>query len=184
MSWNIFKSSIQQIQRNPRAVDIDLYASTFAREYDSCIKRGTDLVNTIPLAQGNVQALEQSIKLALQSQQRNGNQTDIYRSIGNAVITYWVGAVGSNFPIPLIPAPGSIQNIAITSHNIVSPGTWPPTPFPIIPTQNTDIFIDNFITLAQQHLTTVSGVINTVSLYPPIGTPGPGVIPWTGYVVR
>jgi hypothetical protein len=32
-------------------------------------------------------------------------------------------------------------------------------------------------------LNTISGVVNTISLYPPIGTPAPGVVLWSGYFV-
>lgn len=55
----------------------------------------------------------------------------------------------------------------------------------ISPTKNTSLIIDDFIQYATQHLTTVSGVINTVSLYPtvPTPTPAPAVISWTGYTV-
>lgn len=53
----------------------------------------------------------------------------------------------------------------------------------IAPTNNTGLIIDDFIKYATSHLSTVSGVVNTVSLYPPVGTPAPGVLPWTGYSV-
>lgn len=53
----------------------------------------------------------------------------------------------------------------------------------IAPTNNTGLIIDDFINYATSHLSTVSGIINTVSLYPPAGTPGPGIMPWTGYSV-
>jgi hypothetical protein len=51
------------------------------------------------------------------------------------------------------------------------------------PTNNTGLIVDEFIRYATQHLNTVTGVISTTSLYPPLGTPGPGIINWTGYVV-
>lgn len=56
----------------------------------------------------------------------------------------------------------------------------------IPPTNNTNLIIDDFIRYATAHLTTVSGVITTVSLYPGVPTPipGPGVISWTGYNVQ
>lgn len=53
----------------------------------------------------------------------------------------------------------------------------------ISPTNNTSLIIDDFINYANLHLTTVSGVVNTVSLYPPALTPAPGIIPWVGYTV-
>ena len=51
------------------------------------------------------------------------------------------------------------------------------------PTNNTTIIIDEFIAYATAHLQTVSGIINTISLYPPVGTPGPGIVQWSGYLV-
>lgn len=55
----------------------------------------------------------------------------------------------------------------------------------IDPTKNTSLIIDDFIQYATQHLTTVGGVISTLSLYPSVPTPvpGPGVINWTGYTI-
>lgn len=53
----------------------------------------------------------------------------------------------------------------------------------ISPTNNTTLIIDDFINYATAHLSTVSGVVNTISLYPPAATPGPGVVPWSGYQV-
>lgn len=51
----------------------------------------------------------------------------------------------------------------------------------IEPTKNTSLIVDDFISAAIQHLTTVSGIITTTSLYPPASTPAPGIIQWTGY---
>ena len=51
------------------------------------------------------------------------------------------------------------------------------------PTNDTTIIIDEFIAYATAHLQTVSGIINTISLYPPVGTPGPGIVQWNGYFV-
>jgi len=53
----------------------------------------------------------------------------------------------------------------------------------ISPNNNTSLIIDDFINYATSHLSTIGGVINTISLYPPVQTPGPGVIIWTGYTV-
>jgi len=51
------------------------------------------------------------------------------------------------------------------------------------PTDDTGLIVDEFIRYATQHLNTVTGIISTTSLYPPLGTPGPGIINWTGYTV-
>ena len=53
----------------------------------------------------------------------------------------------------------------------------------IKPTNNTGLIVDEFIKYATQHLNTISGIANTISLYPPIGTPGPGIVTWTGYII-
>lgn len=40
-----------------------------------------------------------------------------------------MGAIMRNFPIPIIPAPGSIANVAVLSNVVLSPGVWgPPQP--------------------------------------------------------
>ena len=53
----------------------------------------------------------------------------------------------------------------------------------IPPNNNTTLIIDDFINYATAHLSTVSGIINTISLYPPAALPAPGVLPWTGYQI-
>ena len=53
----------------------------------------------------------------------------------------------------------------------------------IAPNNNTTLIIDDFINYATAHLSTIGGIINTVSLYPPLQTPGPGIIIWTGYTI-
>lgn len=182
MSWQIFKNRITDFQENNDNITIETYAETLTREYDRAIKRGRDTVNNIPVLQGNVDIMEEIISQILTRQQNSPIQSDIIQSIGRGVLGYWTAGIGSPLPIPVIPAPGSVQNIAITSHFIINPGQWPPST-PLQPSSSSDQFIDKFISAARQHLTTVGGIINTLSLYPPLGTPGPGVISWTGYTV-
>lgn len=54
----------------------------------------------------------------------------------------------------------------------------------IPPNNNTTLIIDDFINYATAHLSTVSGIVNTLSLYPPVAAPAPGVLPWAGYQVQ
>ena len=54
----------------------------------------------------------------------------------------------------------------------------------IQPTKNHKLIIDEFIRYAQQHLSTVSGIVTTISTYPPLNTPGPGIANWSGYSVQ
>jgi predicted chitinase len=53
------------------------------------------------------------------------------------------------------------------------------------PSKNTPKIIEEFIRYAQQHLTTITGLINTTSVFP--GAPSPIILPsvvnWTGYFV-
>ena len=53
----------------------------------------------------------------------------------------------------------------------------------INPTDNTSLIVDEFIQHATTHLLSVSGIVNTLSLYPPIPTPSPGIVNWTGYTI-
>lgn len=182
MSWTIFKERMIQTGRNQRSSSIENYAKSFVREYDSCIKRGADSLNQVALQRGNVDLMEQFVIQILTAQQRNASQTDLLKNLGISVTLYWTGGIMSPFPIPLLPAPGSVQNVSVINNVIISPGQWPPSP-PIFPTRNENGFIDPFISLGRAHLATISGLITTTSLYPPLGTPGPGIIPWTGYTV-
>jgi len=53
------------------------------------------------------------------------------------------------------------------------------------PTKNTAKIVEEFIRYAQRHLRTVSGVINTVSVFPSVPSPItlPSIVNWTGYFV-
>ena len=52
------------------------------------------------------------------------------------------------------------------------------------PNNNSGLIIDDFINYAKAHLSTIGGVVNTISLYPPLATPGPGILTWSGYMVQ
>lgn len=54
----------------------------------------------------------------------------------------------------------------------------------IQPTKNTGLIVDEFLRYANEHLSTITGVIYTTSNYPPLGQPGPGIIQWQGYSVQ
>ena len=108
----------------------------------------------------------------------------ILKELGNTVKGYWTGATLNPFPIPPIPAPGSIQNIVVSQNLCVNPGSWI-VQFELPPVESPNFFINSFILVAQIHLITLKGMIYTTSLYPsaPSPIPGPGVINWSGYVV-
>lgn len=186
MSWQIFKSNIKRRVDRPESVEnIDDVASLWATEYDLAIKRGRDANNFVTIQNGNKQGMETFFRLGLQmGSLSNSPSFQLINEFGKGVVTYWTGATMQPFPIPVLPAPGSIQNIAVLSNNVTIPGTWSPAP-PIPPQPTTDVFIDTFILFATTHLSTVQGIVNTTSLYPaaPSPVPGPGVIPWFGYTV-
>jgi hypothetical protein len=186
MSWSLFKSNILRKTSTDNDNSVDEIAAIWAEEYDSAIKRGKSVVNLETIQQGNKSILETLFKVALLQglSTQPGQSFSLVSEFGNGVKAYWAGAQMSPFPIPLIPAPGSIQNIVVNSNLVTNPGTWPPQP-PIPPNNNTGIIVDQFILAATIHLTTVSGLIQTTSLYPavPAPAPAPGVIPWVGYIV-
>jgi predicted chitinase len=53
------------------------------------------------------------------------------------------------------------------------------------PSKNTAKIVEEFIRYAQQHLGTVSGLINTVSIFPSVPSPItlPSIVNWTGYFI-
>jgi hypothetical protein len=186
MSWSIFKSNVLRNTNTDNNNSVDEVAKIWADEYDAAIKRGKDLVNLESIQTGNKSIMETLFKVALLNglSAQPGQPFSLVSEFGNGVKAYWAGAQMSPFPIPLIPAPGSIQNIAVNSNIVTNPGTWPPQP-PILPNDNSGLIVDQFILAATIHLSTISGIIQTTSLYPavPTPTPAPGVIPWVGYLV-
>lgn len=132
MSWEIFKRNILRYSNNPDSIkDIDQVANFYAREYDLAIKRGYDTMNLVTLQQGNVPAMEKLFKLALQAGYKSASPYDIVGKMGKGVLAYWTGGVMNPLPIPLIPSPGSVANVAVITNSVTNPGTWlsePSTP--------------------------------------------------------
>ena len=138
MSWDTFKKNIIDFSKNPDSIsNIDMVAKKYAQEYDAAIKRGKDTINGVSLKKGNVDILETLIKLALQKGLSSTGPYDLVGEMGKGVIAYWQGAIMNEFPIPPIPAPGSIANIKVVSNVVTNPGTWsPPSPSVGPPTQD------------------------------------------------
>jgi hypothetical protein len=181
MAWGVFKSTLlASMQANAFGNDISGFARTFTTSYDFAIKSGFDVLNKVPLAKGNTELMQSTLELLMVQTQLSQSIT-LLDVIGPAIIGYWTGAQLSLFPPPLIPAIGSIQNITTISAPVLSPGIW--TPLPILPNNNSSIFLDLFITSAKIHLTTVSGLFSTISQYPPPAPPAPAIVSWVGYVV-
>jgi len=191
MSWGIFKSNMKRYMANPVGVaTLDAFAKKLTFEYDMCMRRGIQGINLCTIQKGNVSLMEQLVKVALlqcfaiQQPAFPPPTSPIIKNLGPAVKAYWAGATMNPFPIPPIPAPGSIQNIVVTQNICITPGTWPvPIPLPAVLSSN--FFIDIFVLSAQIHLLTLKGMIYTTSLYPsaPSPIPGPGIINWSAYII-
>ena len=183
MSWVTFKQNIVRMSENPESINnIDLVAKTYAEEYDACIKRGMDVISMASVKKGNVEMMKTLFKFALQQGQLSTVAYDLVGAMGGGVIAYWSSATLNEFPIPIIPAPGTIQNIGVYYNMVMTPGVWKPA-FLIPPTTIPQTLVDIFIFYAQTHLATVTGFIITNSLYPPYATPGPAILNWTGYFI-
>ena len=188
MSWSLFKANILR-KTNPNnnpSLNINEVATIWAEEYDACIKRGKDFINLESVQTGNVEIMKTLFRVALLKGLATppGVDFSLVNEFGNGVKAYWTGAQMNPFPIPLIPSPGSIQNISVTSNIALNPGTWPIYP-PLKPARKQETMVNMFILAAVVHLFSVGGIIQTTSLYPsaPTPVPGPGIINWTGYLI-
>jgi len=188
MSWSLFKANILR-KTNPNnnpSLNINEVATIWAEEYDACIKRGKDFINLESVQTGNVEIMKTLFRVALLKGLATppGVDFSLVNEFGNGVKAYWMGAQMNSFPIPLIPSPGSIQNISVTSNIAIKPGTWPIYP-PLKPARKQETMVSMFILAAVVHLFSVGGIIQTTSLYPsaPTPVPGPGIINWTGYLI-
>ena len=188
MSWSLFKKNILRKTnpiKNP-SLSIDTVATIWADEYDAVVKRGKDLLNLESIQTGNKDLAKAFFQIALLKGLATPPGTDfsLVNEFGNGVKAYWMGAQMNPFPIPLIPAPGTIQNIVVNSNIASNPGTWPMYP-PLKPATKQVIMVNMFILAATVHLFSVGGIIQTTSLYPsaPSPVPAPAVISWTAYLI-
>ena len=186
MSWTLFKVNILRKTNIINQNNIPTVAKIWADEYDAAVKRGKDFINFESVQSGNKAIMETLFKVALLKGLTTppGQNFSLVNEFGNGVKAYWAGAQMKPFPIPLIPAPGSIQNISVNSNVVVNVGIWPIYP-PLKPARKQETIVDMFILAALIHLFSIGGFIQTTSLYPsaPTPIPAPGVIPWTGYLV-
>jgi hypothetical protein len=188
MSWGLFKRNVIR-KTNPNnnpSLDINKVATIWADEYDAAIKRGKDFINLESVQAGNKEIMKNLFRAALLKGLATppGVNFSLPNEFGNGVKAYWAGAQMNPFPIPLIPAPGSIQNLVVNSNIVTNVGVWPLYP-PLKPAKKQEIIVNMFILAAIVHLFSIGGVIQTTSLYPsaPSPIPAPGVIIWTGYLI-
>lgn len=188
MSWSLFKRNILR-KTNPvnnPTLDVNEVATIWAEEYDAAVKRGRDFINLEVIQTGNFEIMRNLFRAALLKGIATppGTPFSLVNEFGNGVKAYWAGAQMRPFPIPLIPAPGSIQNLQVNSNVVTNVGVWPIYP-PIKPASKQIIMVNMFVLAAIVHLFSIGGIIQTTSLYPgaPTPVPAPGVIPWTGYLI-
>ena len=185
MSWGLFKLNVIRKTGVINSNTVKTVAKVWAEEYDAAVKRGIDFINFESIQVGNKQIMETLFLVALlKGMSSPSDKFSLVNEFGNGVKAYWAGASMKPFPIPLIPAPGSIQNLIVNSNIVSNVGTWPMYP-PIKPASKQAIMVDMFIIAALIHLFSIGGIIQTTSLYPsaPTPIPAPGIIPWTGYIV-
>lgn len=182
--WDIFKLRVKAVMENgPSSLEDVARVITIA--YDNAVKSppAGDLLNRNPVEQGNTALMENIIKMAFTVQRTSPVQLPLINLISNGFVGYWSGATLQRINIPLIPAPGSTANTAITLNSAAIPGIQVSIPFTYEGLDNVDGFLNKLIFAANLHLSTVQGYTLTTSLYPPVGTPGPGFIPWSGFSV-
>ena len=185
MSWGLFKLNVIRKTGVINSNTVKTVAKVWAEEYDAAVKRGIDFINFESIQVGNKQIMETLFFVALlKGMSSPSDKFSLVNEFGSGVKAYWAGASMKPFPIPLIPAPGSIQNLIVNSNIVTNVGTWPMYP-PIKPVSKQEILVDMFIIAALIHLFSIGGIIQTTSLYPsaPTPIPAPGIIPWTGYIV-
>lgn len=186
MSLQVFKDNMIRYMQRPEGIDsLESFAKKLTIEYDNAIRRGFQNLNQTKIISGNIELCEKLITLALKSHLlKTSGQSTIVSEIGKGFVGYWSGATMSTFPTPIIPATGSLYNILAISSLVSNPGTWSYIS-PQLPTTNSGIFLDQLINGINSHLSTISGLYITLSVYPgfPLLPPLPGVVFWQGYSV-
>lgn len=189
MSWSRFETNMSKLSDNPEIVsDVDMFASKLASFYIAAIESGSDTLHGISIEKSTHHSMEDKrhtmerlFKLALE-RGASSRSFDLINELGKGILSYWTGAQMQLLPIPLLPATGSINNIAVMTNTVIYPGSWTSV-MTLPPIPNSSMFIKTFILTATIHLQSISGLMTTVSLYPPTSISGPGIINWTGYRV-
>lgn len=166
----------------PGIQNSDDLAKIMATEYDRAIKSPVsgDLFYRNTVSTGNKSQLENFLKIGFKVAGSTGLSSNFIRFATLGLQFYWTGAQLGRLKIPLLPAPGSTGNTSITTNLVLNPGKA--IPLPLIGSTDPKDFVETFIRIAKLHLFTVSGLTQTISVYPP-GVTGPGFLPWFGYAV-
>jgi predicted chitinase len=168
-------------------LDYDVLPKQLANAYDMAMKipPAGDSVAGNPVLAGNVVGMELMFKSVFLQQATSPEQLDLIKLLGNGFVTYWTGATLAPMkPLAIAPPLATPPSLAVLSILCTNPGTTAQIPpFFYKGEQNVDTFINNFITAADIHLRTVSGIFNVTALYgtPPTAITAPGIVNWVGF---
>lgn len=186
MSVKVFKTNMRSYMETPiEGETYQDFSAKLTKEYDNLIRRGGQIINNVSVDKTNTNSMENILNNELNIALHNNNKNyDIINKFGNGIIMYWTGTTLNKFPTPIIPAKGAFKNQSTTNAIVLHPGKFPNMGSQP-PINNVDSFLDVFILAIQIHLSTISGIYNTISLYPgfPIVSPAPGILEWTGYSI-
>ena len=83
MSWSQFENAVVGKMESNGLKSPEEFAKFFAKKYDECIKSGQDLVTKNKINKGNVQLMEELIKLTLIAAGASAS-TSVYDSYFNS----------------------------------------------------------------------------------------------------
>jgi len=187
--WDGFKVQVKAVMES-YPVDSDILAKQLAVAYDMAMKipPAGDLIVGNPVLAGNVVGMEAVFKSVFLQQAVSPQQLPLIQLLSLGFVTYWTGATIAPLKIPAIApigaTPPSLQNL---SGLCTFPGTTAQIPPFIYKGEGSvDTFIDNFITAADIHLRTVSGIYNVLAMYgfPPAASAAPGIVNWLGFTTN
>jgi hypothetical protein len=187
--WDGFKVQVRAVMES-YPLDSDILAKQLAIAYDMAMKvpPAGDLVVGNPVLAGNVAGMEAVFKSVFLQQAVSPEQLPLIKLLSLGFVTYWTGATISPLKLPALPpppfTPPALQNL---SGLCTFPGTTEQIPpFVYKGEPNVDIFINNFITAADIHLRTVSGIYNAIAMLgvPPTAAATPCIVNWLGFTTN
>jgi putative chitinase len=187
--WDGFKTQVRAVMES-YPLDYDVLPKQLAIAYDMAMKvpPAGDLVAGNPVLAGNVAGMEAMFKIVFLQQATSPDQLDLIKLLSNGFLTYWTGATLAPMkPLALAPPTATPPSVAVLNILCTNPGTTAQIPtFVYKGEPNVDTFINNFITAADIHLRTVSGIFNVTAIYgvPPTAVTGPGIVPWLGFTTN
>jgi predicted chitinase len=184
--WDGFRVQVKAVMES-YPLDYDVLPKQLALAYDMAMKvpPSGDLIAGNPVLTGNVVGMELVFKGVFLQQATSPDQLDLIKLLANGFVTYWTGATLAPMkPLALAPPTATPPSVAVLSILCTSPGTTAQIPtFVYKGEPNVDTFINNFITAADIHLRTVSGIFNVTAIYgvAPTAITAPGIVNWLGF---